>query len=80
MYYKLEDNELKRIKEIESMAFSDYELIGNLIPVDSLIDAINDIFYEYEELKEKHKDLEQNLEENYKPIPIDLGLSDRDFY
>lgn len=83
MYYKLENNEFERIKEVEKITFSDYELVGDFIPVESMICAIEDLLVEYQRKGEELKDLQQDIENNYElkqenPY-IDLGLSERDF-
>lgn len=51
----------------------------DLVSIEDLISLIEDLADEAEHWKEKFEDLEEDLRENYKPIPIDLGLSDRDF-
>ena len=79
MYYKLNETEYQRIQKISDLTNTDYELNGNFIPVENLLSVIEDLVYELNNLEEKYKDLEEDLEENYKPIPIDLGLTDRDF-
>lgn len=79
MYYKLNENEYQRIQKVSDLTNTDYELNGNFIPVENLMSVIEDLVYELNNLEEKYKDLEEDLETNYKPIPIDLGLTDRDF-
>lgn len=51
----------------------------DLVSIEDLISLIEDLADEAEHWKEKFEDLEEEVRENYKPIPIDLGLSDRDF-
>ena len=53
----------------------------DLISIDDLIGCIEDLDSEVERLKEKYEDLEQDLEDNYRPIPVSeqVGISDRDF-
>lgn len=79
MYYKLNESEYQRIQTVSNLTNTDYELNGNFIPVESLLSIIEDLVYELNNLEEKYNDLEEDLETNYKPIPIDYGLSDRDF-
>lgn len=79
MYYKLNENEYQRIQKVSNLTNTDYELNGSFIPVENLMSVIEDLVYELNNLEEKYKDLEEDLETNYKPIPVDLGLSDRDF-
>lgn len=53
----------------------------DLISIDDLIGCIEDLDSEVERLKEKYEDLEKDLEDNYRPIPISeqVGISDKDF-
>jgi len=48
---------------------------------DDLIDMLDEIVQEYEHLEEELEDLKQNIEENYRPIPVaeQYGISDKDF-
>lgn len=68
MFYKLDDRELATINKVAKMSLTDYELEGNMIPVDSLICAIEDLLIEIGRLEEKYNDLEEDMNENYKPI------------
>lgn len=49
---------------------------------DDLIDMLDEIVQECEHLEEELEDLKQNIEENYRPIPVaeQYGISERDFY
>lgn len=80
MYYKLDREEYRLCKNVEKITNSDYDVDNGFISSDNLIGALEELLSEYENLQERYNDLENDLEENYKPIPIDLGLSDRDFY
>lgn len=83
MYWELTDEDLKKLEKISEVTGVDYELKGNLVPVDSLIYALKDMLYEYHSLQEKLKDLEQDIEDNYEPKKIDpydfYGVSRNDF-
>lgn len=68
MFYKLDQRELETINRVAKMSLTDYELEGNMIPVDSLICAIEDLLVEIGRLEEKYNDLEEDMNENYKPI------------
>lgn len=48
---------------------------------DDLIDLLEEVVSEYEHLQDKYDDLEQQIEENYRPIPVaeQYGISDKDF-
>lgn len=80
MYCKLDEKEIELIKKIGVITWGDYELQEPYIEVEMLKQALEELMYSYEELNERYKDLEKDVEENYKPIPIDLGLSEKDFY
>lgn len=82
MFYKLNDDELKKINEASEKTYSDYELVGDFIPVENLMAAIEDLLVEVGRLEEKYKDLEQNLEDNYKPISYSeqVGYREEDYY
>ena len=81
MYWKLSDKDKETIERISKITGVDYELKGNLVPIDSLIYALFDMLYEYDVKEEELEDLKQDLEDNYKPIPVaeQVGISDRDF-
>lgn len=84
MYWELTDEDLEKIKEISEVTGVDYELKGNLVPVDSLIYALKDMLYEYHNKQEELKDLHQDIEDNYQPRKIDPyeenGVSRNDFF
>ena len=54
MYYKLENDEIEKIQRVAKITFTDYELQGNFIPVDSLMAAIEDLLTEIDSLEEKN--------------------------
>lgn len=58
MYYKLDEKEKEMMKKVEKITLTDYELLGDFIPVDSLMCAISDLLYEINYLNEKINDLE----------------------
>lgn len=82
MYYKLSEKEQEIVKKISKITFEDYEVLGDFIPVTSLFSMAEDMLYEYDNLEEKYNDLEQDLENNYKPLsPAELyDITDKDFY
>lgn len=81
MYYKLDNDELERIKRVSKITVTDYDLKGNFIPVDSLLAAIEDLLIEVDRLEEKYEDREQEIEDNYKPFTENelYDISDKDF-
>ena len=84
MYWDLTNEDLEKIKEISEVTGVDYELKGNLVPVDSLIYALKDMLYEYHNKQEEIDDLKQEIEDNYQPRKIDpyeeYGVSRNDFF
>ena len=83
MYWELSDKDLEKIKKISDITGTDYELKGNLVPVDSLIYALLDMLTEYTNKQEEIEDLKQDIEDNYEPKKIDpyeeYGISRNDF-
>lgn len=82
MFYKLDDDELEKMYRASKISMTDYDLIGNFAPVEKLINVIEDLLIELDKAEEKYKDLERDLEENYKPISYaeQIGYNERDFY
>lgn len=82
MYYKLNNDEFERIKEVEKITLGDYELLGNFIPVESMMNIIEDLLVELGKSEEKYKDFEQQVEDNYKPISYEeqVGFTEKDFF
>ena len=54
---------------------------ADFVSIDQLIGVIEDLDGEVENWKEKYQDLEEDIKENYRPIPYSeqVGVSDRDF-
>lgn len=63
---RLRECEEKMIKEIEDITSTNYEIKDGYITEDSLLIAIEDLKYEYEHIQDELKDLEKDVEENYK--------------
>ena len=81
MYLELDNDEYKLLKEIEDITSTDYDMVGNLIPIDNLISVIDNLKHELDYSIERYKKLEQEVEENCKPIPVSeqYDISDKDF-
>ena len=79
MYYALDEKEMEMVEKVSKITGTDFELINHLIPVENLVSALAEMLYEYNNKCEELEDIEENLRTNYKPIPIDYGMSDRDF-
>jgi hypothetical protein len=78
MYLEI-DEDLKT--KIEKITGIDYDFKGNYLPSESITSIIEDLISEIDKLEEKYSDLEQDLEDNYRPISVSeqVGISDRDF-
>ena len=65
-----DNNQIKRI-------FNDKDLVS----IDDLLNKICELDDEIEHLEEEKRNLEQDIEDNYKPIPVaeQVGISDKDF-
>ena len=73
------------IKDFNECFLKDYlqkEFKKDLISIDELLGLTENLISEVEHLQEEYKDLEQDLEDNYRPIPYaeQVGVSDRDFF
>lgn len=53
----------------------------DLVSVEDLINKIEELLFDIEHLEEEYSDLQNNLEYNYRPIPISeqVGVYDSDF-
>ena len=53
----------------------------DLVSVDDLLTLTEDVIYDLENLKDEYRDLQQDLEENYRPIPYaeQVEVYDSDF-
>ncbi len=78
MYLEI-DKELKT--KIENITGVDYEFKDNFLPSENIVSIFEDLIYEIDRLEEKYEDLEKDLRDNYRPIPVSeqYGISDRDF-
>lgn len=83
MYLELLESEYEKIKEISKITLTDYELKGNLIPVDSLVSALEDMLVEYHNKEYEIEELKQDIEDNYELKKVDpyteYGVSESDF-
>jgi hypothetical protein len=82
-HYKLNDNEVAIIKDISKITFTDYKIEGNLIEVDTLIGAIEDLLTEYHRKEEELEDLHNEISENYELKRVnpyeEYGVSEKEF-
>ena len=80
-YYLLNEKELKIFKEIEEKTNTSYEIENNLLPLENVMGIVEDLLSEINSLNEKLEDLENDVRENYRPIPEaeQYGIGDEDF-
>ena len=64
MYYKMSEYDEELIDFLSNETGVDYEIIGNMFPMESFIPLLKDLKYELEKYKEKY----ENLKENSRPI------------
>lgn len=76
------------IEKASKITLTDYDIkwfdaenINGYIETESLISIIDDLIYEFDNLQEKIEDMEQDIRDNYRPIPVaeQYGVSDKDF-
>lgn len=84
MFYKLDGNDYTTIKKVEELTCTDYDRLGNFMPVESLMSCIDDLLTEIEKLQEKVKEKENDIENYYELKNVnpfeEYGVSERDFY
>ena len=78
MFLKIDEDKLK---EIEKLTMTDYEAKLGYIPAENIEAIIDDLLCEIHNLQEKISDMEEDIEENYRPIkPHEMnGWNYRDF-
>lgn len=83
MHLLVNEEEIKKIKEVEELTLSDYEIVGKFIKASNIMQALEDLLLEYHKLQEKLEDIEANIDENYQVKDRDLydeyGVSVNDF-
>lgn len=78
---------MNRSTEIQDIKIESEWNIGNLVKKDvsyswnDLFDIIDNLYSDYEYLKEEFEEFKQDVEDNYKRIPVSeqVGISDNDF-
>ena len=85
---RVDESNYETLEKASKITVTDYDIkwfdaenIDGYIDNDSIISMIEDFICEVGRLEERIDDLEQDIEDNYKPIPIaeQLGISDKDF-
>lgn len=58
-----------------------YTITPMTMTEEDLVEVVENIITKYKKLEKDYEDLEQNLNDNYRPIPVSeqVGISDRDF-
>ena len=83
MYYKLSDDELKYLKRISEITHTDYEIKGDMFPMDSFYSLIIDVICEIDGKQEIIDNLENKLQ-NKAELDIDpyefYGVNEKDFH
>lgn len=73
---------LTKVSEITGVDYNGKEWNED-ITIESLINALDDMIYEYHNKEEEIEDLKHDLEENFQPKPFDpykeYGVSEKDF-
>lgn len=65
MYLEIDEDLKNKIEEITT---TDYDFKGNYIPSENVIPLIDDLLLELDRVNEKLTDLENDLENNYRPL------------
>lgn len=81
MYSDLVEIDEKIINKVMDTTKTDYEAVKlynrindkmeTYINTDNLITALEDMWVEYDHMKEMYEDLKQDVEDNYRPIPVE---------
>lgn len=68
------------LQYIEKITGTNYDYKDEVLP-NSVLTMLEDLIYEAEHWKDELRDLHRDLEDNYKAIPYaeQVGISDRDF-
>lgn len=67
MYLEFDEILKNKIEEITGV---DYDFKGNFLPIESINAMLNDLICEIYSLEKKYNDFKQEVEDNYKKIPI----------
>lgn len=83
MKFKLDEHWKNIEQKAEKITMTDYEVdYQDYIEVENLLSIIEDLIGEIEHLKEEKEAIEQDRNDNYRPIPVkeQVGYSEKDFY
>ena len=85
---RIDENNFDILDKASNITGTDYNIrwfdaenISGYIDDDDLVSMIEDLVCEIDRLEEKTEDMEQDIRDNYKRIPVaeQVGVSDRDF-
>lgn len=78
-YRRLDEYEQKLIKKVQERTITDYEVLGEFVPVDSFISMLEDLLAEVDRLEEEKEDIERDMQDNYRKVSIEeqIDYSDR---
>lgn len=83
MYYKLNNGEMKVYNQVVEHTCTDYDLVGNFIPVEGLFAMIEDLMCEVHNLEDRLIDYTNEVEANYElkktDTYLEYGVSEKDF-
>ena len=66
LFYKLSGRDFERVKEIEKITGNDYELLGDFLPYECLVEIMQDLLLEYDILQESYDNYKQYVADNFK--------------
>lgn len=77
-YVKIDKRVLEEIEEITN---TNYNAEDVYLTTESMIMIIDDLLVELDKLQDKLSNLENDLNDNYRPIPVaeQIGISEKDF-
>lgn len=70
MYYKLSEADKKWYEHAKELTCTNYEPIGDFLEVDALWSMIQDLICEVESKNDEIDRLNQDIQDNYQPIPL----------
>lgn len=80
------ENNLDILEKASNITSQDYEIKwfdeeNGYISTDNLFTIIEDLICEVDKLEEQLEDLNNDIKDNYKPIPVSeqVGISEKDF-